>query len=552
MSIFNTFRSVRTLNDLSSISKRLDEPTYLSFRLQFASDMDDLYNKASNATANYDTMPHPLFDIRDYVGTNLTGFLDNVQPENEPQSYSTYKYLIDANEPTRAEMLLEFIDNFNQIQSKFPYYFQSITGLNELLKPNFTRGYRVKDSRLVISVLESLDLRMSHLLNLYKKIAWDEVYQRWILPDMMRFFTLKIYISEFRTFHTSVQYSSDERATPQEVPLFLKVLDNILPVWEITCEMCEFDIESSGIPRINEMNVTEPGDFTTLDLVIKVGNIKEVQLYPTFKNMYLSDRKLNGPNRAKDEISTVYDSNKRYIYPAITQIAQAREYENSNIDHMSTAPYNQTANDKTLFGQNPLGADGVWGTPDDNIVSPDPTKPETWVGNAITWGKAFAENELNKLIDKAKISTIQPLGLSLNEITTAIESKNIVSALGFVRKGINEVVNAYTIQPSSLLGGSAETDVIFQNFVENIAKSTATDPETSFLRTGASEALSNPVLMERIKDFSMATDLVSDGEINIQNKPQYSTVNRPEIMFKAIEQHDVINILPSSLLNNTI
>jgi hypothetical protein len=45
-------------------------------------------------------------------------------------------------------------------------------------------------------------------MQLYRKIVWDDVYQRWILPDMMRFFNLKIYVSEIRLFHTMSRNSS--------------------------------------------------------------------------------------------------------------------------------------------------------------------------------------------------------------------------------------------------------------------------------------------------------------------------------------------------------
>ena len=58
------------------------------------------------------------------------------------------------------------------------------------------------NNKLTIKCLEGLDQKITQLMQLYRKAAWDDVYQRWILPDMMRFFTMRIYVSEMKLFHT--------------------------------------------------------------------------------------------------------------------------------------------------------------------------------------------------------------------------------------------------------------------------------------------------------------------------------------------------------------
>ena len=102
-------------------------------------------------------------------------------------------------------MLFLFVKSLKDIQDHYPYYFQSIEGIGNLLKVNPSDGIRLKDGEniLTIKCLEGLDLKITQLLQLYKNIVWDEVYQRWMLPDMMRYFNMKIYISEIRLFHTS-------------------------------------------------------------------------------------------------------------------------------------------------------------------------------------------------------------------------------------------------------------------------------------------------------------------------------------------------------------
>jgi hypothetical protein len=47
---------------------------------------------------------------------------------------------------------------------------------------------------------EGLDLKIRTLMEFYRKAAWDDVYQRWILPENMRQFKMIIYVFERRTF----------------------------------------------------------------------------------------------------------------------------------------------------------------------------------------------------------------------------------------------------------------------------------------------------------------------------------------------------------------
>jgi hypothetical protein len=163
MSIFKDFRKVSdslgTIARFNTLSKRFDEPTYLSFYLQFRPAISQFYNNATNS-AYYDLMPHPLLQS----GSNSNTSVDNLT------LYSSVDYLVNANEPTRAAMLTEFITRLNDLQLNAPYYFQKIDGIADLLKVDPKKGQRIlSDKRLTITCLEGIDLRMSYLLNLYKK-----------------------------------------------------------------------------------------------------------------------------------------------------------------------------------------------------------------------------------------------------------------------------------------------------------------------------------------------------------------------------------------------
>ena len=106
MSVYKDFRRVEKIGVYKNLSKRFDEPTYLSFRLKFG-DGDSRYNYATSNTY-YDSMPHPLFIQRfDYIPLEIR------------ENYAAIDYLWDANEPTRAEMLKEFISRWTELQNNF-------------------------------------------------------------------------------------------------------------------------------------------------------------------------------------------------------------------------------------------------------------------------------------------------------------------------------------------------------------------------------------------------------------------------------------------------
>jgi hypothetical protein len=69
-------------------------------------------------------------------------------------------------------MLKEFIEKLGYLQENHQYYFQSVSGLSNLLNIIPKRGSRIKyNDTITIKTLEGLDLRMSYLMNLYRKIA---------------------------------------------------------------------------------------------------------------------------------------------------------------------------------------------------------------------------------------------------------------------------------------------------------------------------------------------------------------------------------------------
>ena len=205
----------------SVFARAFDEPTYLTFRIEFDFNRYAQVNQGSTTSKDYSAdsfnyMPEPLLALPDGTKNEFeTNSIDNAFKVKD-NFYSAYRYLRDAlGEKRRAEMLKQFILSLHDIQHHYPYYFTSVEGLDSISSINTERGIRLLDgdNKLTIKCLEGLDLKITQLMQLYRKAAWDDVYQRWILPDMMRFFTLRIYVSEMKLFHTTSKTSNKKRGS---------------------------------------------------------------------------------------------------------------------------------------------------------------------------------------------------------------------------------------------------------------------------------------------------------------------------------------------------
>lgn len=191
----------------SVFSRLFDEPTYLTFRIEFNFSptmyQNDIPGDAAGVNyKNLDDFPEPFLSIPR-------------ETRNSGNSYSSYTYLRDAlGENQRADMLYTFINGLKDVQENYPYYFQSVEGLGNLLKVAPAQGIRLKpgENSITVKCLEGLDLKITQLMQLYKNIVWDDYYQRWILVDMMRFFNMKIYVSEIRLFHSGSSSTSNPKS----------------------------------------------------------------------------------------------------------------------------------------------------------------------------------------------------------------------------------------------------------------------------------------------------------------------------------------------------
>lgn len=291
------------------------DPSYVGFTIKFDfNDVPDLYD--------YDNLPNSLL----------------ISEDNE---YSAINYLENINEPTRAQYLRNFIAGLQSLQNDTPWYFQSINGLDTLQTIDATNGMQLGEgTEITIELLESIDMRISALIDLYRKAVWDSTYRRWMLPQNMRWFKVEIIIAEFREFHIAknsidslpsgnnaipglgkningsiasqvASMSSAVGKVSSSITRFkdannrisnIRNADNtanisenlvtptnaFLPMHIITLDMCEFNFLNRSHPYVGSINMNDSNEAIAQKISFFPGRVVEDHVY-TLHNIYLRE-----------------------------------------------------------------------------------------------------------------------------------------------------------------------------------------------------------------------------------------------------------------------
>lgn len=212
-----------------------EDPTYLGFKL--------------------------YFDFNPSHRNMETGETDDPLFATDTSLESAQNYLRNIGMPTRANMLKKFKEMLQFVNKNTPWYFQSIEGLAEIWKidteENFN-NWRGKGKELTINCLESIDLRMTALADLYRKATFDAKYMREILPENLRWFTLRLHIAEMRSFQRLVATAKGQAINPTQnrnAPntslesvnpnSMYEDIPNLISVMEFKFSHCVFDFNES-------------------------------------------------------------------------------------------------------------------------------------------------------------------------------------------------------------------------------------------------------------------------------------------------------------------
>ena len=206
------------------INKGYQDPTFLSFVLMF---VPGSTNKNPNGlTAEFES---PLFS-------------------QEAEDF--YTKLSNGDTKKYAEKLQAFKDfktALFKINNEMPWYWQSLEGVDRLLQFDPMKPYWGGDeAKLKISCLESINLAITGLMNLYRKAVFDEEKWCYVLPANLRKFSMWVYVKDLRPIDTSW---NEETEMPHNADIVGTGMQFLLT-------FCEFDI-ASGSKAVAELSNVE-------------------------------------------------------------------------------------------------------------------------------------------------------------------------------------------------------------------------------------------------------------------------------------------------------
>lgn len=223
----------------------IDDPTFLTFNLFF-----DFQGTTSKHTSFFEASS-PLFNERKGIS-------------------SAINYLKSIDEAERANELIKFKKRFSELSQFYPYYFTSLSGLENMNSFSPELVFRMNEKKLTISTLESMDLRMSDIIERYMNALYDFEYMRQMIPDNLLEFRLYLMISEIRNLKT---YNKQLFENPQmDGKIEFDELNSKLNHMMFVFDQCKFDFSESN-PYTSDLSSGEP-EVASNSFSITVGYLK--------------------------------------------------------------------------------------------------------------------------------------------------------------------------------------------------------------------------------------------------------------------------------------
>ena len=194
-----------------------EDPTYLGFKIVL--DFGTLPISSDDGLP-----PSPLFKEDSYINGQFAAenpfgqqqYSQRTNPNGLVNFYSAVSYLRERESQfprggKRSDMLIQFKNIWSDMLRNYPWFIQSIEGLDKLAqvaRPGFQTGgdtsefnsQRTAGKSLQFSTLESLNLRISSLADLYNQATFDFDNMRELVPRNLRKFTMYIFVTEIRNF----------------------------------------------------------------------------------------------------------------------------------------------------------------------------------------------------------------------------------------------------------------------------------------------------------------------------------------------------------------
>lgn len=210
---------------------------------------------------NFLIWPYTVYDPNnqdlDYLPQGLFLGVDGGEEEHVDSAVS---YLQRRGEYYRANMMKEFREGMMYLSNEEPWVFETVEGLSALWQIDSTKPFRAKDKKLTFTCKESISMRITYLIDLYRKAAWDAQYMRWMLPETQRKFTIYFVITDYRTLQRG--------GIPYETATFISY----------KLEHCEFDFLPNALDFSSSLSTYGTAEAVS-KIQINVGKITELNSF---------------------------------------------------------------------------------------------------------------------------------------------------------------------------------------------------------------------------------------------------------------------------------
>ena len=237
-----------------------------------------------------------LFDYIDVGGSPLL-----VDAEDTPGT--ALAYLKSIGDTQRVAYLKKFIELLQMINRDSPWYWQSIEGIKEAMEQKMWEGggktgyMGGPDKPIKITTLESIDLKITALMDLYRHAAFDMKNRKAILPENLRKFRVYIWISEVRKIKipsidkvdsadlgnamgSGASSETDPNASPSPATTIKsedqkKTADfqEKMPFIFLKFDFCEWDMDGGHVP-LEKLTFAAP-EFVANQITFTWGDVSE-------------------------------------------------------------------------------------------------------------------------------------------------------------------------------------------------------------------------------------------------------------------------------------
>jgi hypothetical protein len=228
-----------------------EDPLFLTFYLDFSPTVANQFMKGDPFTFN--SLLMDMDDIKlEYDITNIPRKLEISAIEYLSRTENS---LPSANPGGFAQNLRSFQMLLKNTYEAAPWYFQSITGINDLWKLSTSPIDVNKKVTLTINTLESVDMRIIQMANFYRNAVYNKTTRSYRVPENMRQFAFDLYLFEIRNLKEYSLFSKSPSS-----------FTNGMHYVKFKCKMCEFDFNDTlagGNTPVDIKAFTEEKPFST-------------------------------------------------------------------------------------------------------------------------------------------------------------------------------------------------------------------------------------------------------------------------------------------------